>query len=169
MIQLRHKKKMESEGLFFYHPNRLCCLDQMLAVMELNQHLVSLSKTVRSIIPRGARCVGHAKIMWSVVCSLALHSHFAEEARLRLCTEELKRPMPVRTRFSLTQAALVKLSDLCNCFRAAGTNGCLDFILSLLAAWGSVSWPCGMWPGSEELPLAKRVSLLAAKLSWLDA
>ena len=44
---------------------------------------------------------------------------------------------------------------LCNSFRAPGTNGCLDFSLSLLAACGSASWPCRMWPGSKELRLAK--------------
>ena len=46
-------------------------------------------------------------------------------------------------------------TQICNSFRAAGTNGCLDFSLSLLAAQGSVSWPCRMWPGSKELRLAK--------------
>ena len=44
---------------------------------------------------------------------------------------------------------------LCNSFREAGTNGCLDFSLSLLAACGSVSWPCRMWRGSKKLRLAK--------------
>ena len=81
MIQVRLSKKMGTEGLSFYHPNRLCCLDQMLAVIELSQHLVSSSKTVRPIIPRGAPCVGYVAIMWSAVCSLAPHSHFAEGAR----------------------------------------------------------------------------------------
>ena len=71
MIQVRHKKRMGGEGLSFYHPNLLCCLDQMLAVMELSQHLASSSKTVKHIILRGARCVGEVKIMWSAVCSLA--------------------------------------------------------------------------------------------------
>ena len=85
MIQVRHNKKMGTEGLFFYHLNLLCYLDQMLAVIELSQHLVSSSKTVRPIIPRGARCVGYVKIMWSAVCSLAPHSHFAEGARPPIC------------------------------------------------------------------------------------
>ena len=44
---------------------------------------------------------------------------------------------------------------LCNSFRAAGANGCLDFSLSLLAACSLFSWPCRMWPGSKELRLAK--------------
>ena len=47
------------------------------------QHLVSSSKTVRPIIPRDARCMGHVKIRWSAVSSLAPHSQFAEEARSR--------------------------------------------------------------------------------------
>ena len=60
-------------------------------------------------------------------------------------------------------------NKLCNSFRAAGTNRCLDFSLSMLAACGSVSWPCRIWPGSKELRLAKESRSLAAKLSWLDA
>ena len=61
MIQIKHNKRMGTEGLSYHHTNLLCCLDQMLAVMELSQHLVSSSKTVRPIIPRGARCMGHVK------------------------------------------------------------------------------------------------------------
>ena len=109
MIQVRHNKKMGTEGLSFYHPNLLCCLDQMLAVIELSQHLVLSSKTVRPIILRGDRCVGYVKIMWFAVCSLEPHSHFAEAARPHLCMEEPKRPTPVPRRLSLTQAVLVKL------------------------------------------------------------
>ena len=128
--------------------------------------------------------------MWSAVCSLAPHSHFAEDARRHLCMDEPKSPKPVCRRLSLTQAVLVKFipiglmltlgmltpsadilleysvshlkfmhwaarmpnSDkLCNSFRAARANGCLDFSLSLLA----VSWPCRMWSGCKELRLAK--------------
>ena len=190
MIQVRPKKRMGTEGLSFYHPNLLCCLDQMLAVTELSQYLVWSSTTVRTIISRGFRCMGHGKIIWSAVCSLALHSHFAEEARPHLYIDEPKRPTTVHRRLSLTQAVLVKLipinlvltlgmwtpsadillaysvshvkfvhwavhmpnSDkLRNSFCAAGTNWCLDFSLSLLAA----SWPCRKWLGSKELRLAK--------------
>ena len=50
MIQVRHKKRMGTESLSFYHPSLLCCPDQMLAVTELSQHLVSSSKTVRPLI-----------------------------------------------------------------------------------------------------------------------
>ena len=85
MIQVRHKKKMRAEGLFFYHSSLLYCPGQMLAVMELSQHVVSSSKTIRSIIPRGVRCVGPVKIMWSAVCLLAPHLQFPEEARPHLC------------------------------------------------------------------------------------
>ena len=105
MIQVRHKKRMGTKGLFFYYPSLLCCPDQMLALMELSQHLVSLSKTVSPIIPRGAwACIGHAEIMWSAVCSLVPHSQFAEEARPHLFMDE-----PKRRRLSLAQAVLVKL------------------------------------------------------------
>ena len=109
LIQVRHTKRMGAEGLAFYHPSLLCCPDQMLAVVELSQHLVSSSKTVRPIISRDSRCVEHVKIMWSAVCSSAPHSHFAEEARPHLCTYKLKHPAPVRWRLSLTQTVLVKL------------------------------------------------------------
>ena len=47
------------EGLSFYYPRLLHCLDQMLAVMSLSQHRVSSSKTVRPRAPCGARCMGH--------------------------------------------------------------------------------------------------------------
>ena len=109
MIQVGHTTRKEAEGLAFYHLILLCCLDQMLAVTELSQHLVSSFKTIRPIIPRGARCVEQVKIMWSAVCSQTLHSHFAEEARPYLCMGKPKRPTPARRRLSLAQIAIVKL------------------------------------------------------------
>ena len=109
MIQVRYTKRMGAEGLAFYHLSLLCYPDQMLAVMELSMHLVSSSKTVRTIIPPGAQCVGHVKIMWSAVCSLVPHSHFTEEVRSHLCMDELKHPTLVCKQLSLTQAVLVKL------------------------------------------------------------
>ena len=112
MIQVRHNKRIGTEGLSFYHPNLLCCLDQMLEVIELSVHLVSSSKTVRPFIPLNARCVGYVKTMWSAVFLLASHSPFAEEARPHLYMDKSKCPMPVRRRLSLTQAVLVKLISL---------------------------------------------------------
>ena len=109
MIQVRHNKKMGTKDLSFYHPNLQCYLDQMLTVMELSQHLVPSSKIVRPIIPRGTRCLGHVKIMWSTVCLLAPDSHFAEEAKPHLCMDEPKPPTAVRGRLSLTQTVPVKL------------------------------------------------------------
>ena len=38
-----------AEGLSFYYPRLLHCLDQMLAVMSLSQHRVSSFKTIRRI------------------------------------------------------------------------------------------------------------------------
>ena len=70
-----------AEGLFFYYPRLLHCLDQMLAVMSLSQHRVSSSKTVRPRAPCGARCMGHIVSTWSAVCSEAPHSQFGEGAR----------------------------------------------------------------------------------------
>ena len=36
--------------------------------------------------------MGHDKIMWFAVCSLAPHSHFAEKARSNLCMDETETP-----------------------------------------------------------------------------
>ena len=66
-----------AEGLSFYYPRLLHCLNQMLAVMLLSQHRVSSSKTVRPRAPCGARCIGHAVRTWSAVCSEAPHSQFS--------------------------------------------------------------------------------------------
>ena len=107
-IPVRHMERMKTEGLSFYNLSLLCCPDQMLAVTELSQHLVSSFKIVRPIIPQGARCMGHVGIMWSAVCLLAPHLLFAE-ARLHLCFDEPKRSTPVCRRLSLTQAVLIKL------------------------------------------------------------
>ena len=67
-----------AEGLSFYYPRLLHCLDQMLAVMLLSQHRVSSSKTVRPRAPCGARCMGHIVSTWSAVCSEAPHSQFGK-------------------------------------------------------------------------------------------
>ena len=100
-----------AEGLSFYYPRLLHCLDQMMAVMSLSQHRVSSSKTVRPRGPCGARCIGHAVSTGSVVCSEAPHSQFGEGARPHLCMDEWNCPTPVRRRLSLTQAARVSPSQ----------------------------------------------------------
>ena len=94
-----------AEGLSFYYPRLLYCLNQMLAVMLLSQHRVLSSKTVRPRAPYGARCIGHAVRTWSAVCSEAPHSQYGEGARPHLCMDECNRPTPVRRRLNLTQAA----------------------------------------------------------------
>ena len=94
-----------ADGLFFYYPRLLHCLNQMLAVVLLNQHRVSSSKTVRPRAPCSARCIRHAVSTWSTVCSEAPHSQFGEGARPHLCMNELSRSTPVSRRLSLTQAA----------------------------------------------------------------
>ena len=94
-----------AEGLSFYYPRLLHCLNQMLAVVLLSQHRVSSSKTVRPRAPCGARCIGHTVSTWSAVCSEAPHLQFGEGARPHLCMDEWNRPTPVRRRLSLTQAA----------------------------------------------------------------
>ena len=98
-----------AEGLSFYYPRLLNCLNQMLAVVLLSQHRVLSSKTVRNHAPCGARCIGHAVSTWSAVCSEAPHSQFGEGARLHLCMDEWNCSTPVRRRLSLTQAARGKL------------------------------------------------------------
>ena len=94
-----------AEGLSFYYPRLLHCLNQMLTVMLLSQHRVSSSKTVRPRASCGARCIGHTVSTWSAVCSVAPHSQFGEGARPHLCMDKWNRPTPVRRRLSLTQAA----------------------------------------------------------------
>ena len=98
-------RRTGAEGLSFYYPRLLQCLNQMLAVMLLSQHRVSSSKTVRPRAPCAARCIGHAIRTWSAVCSEAPHSQFGEGARPHLCMDEWNRPTPVSRRLSLTQAA----------------------------------------------------------------
>ena len=93
-----------AEGLSFYYPRLLHCLNQMLAVVLLSQHQVSSSKTVRPRAPCCARCIGHAVSTWSLVCSEAPHSQFGEGARPHLYMDEWNRPTPVCRRLSLTQA-----------------------------------------------------------------
>ena len=93
------------EGLSFYYPRLLHCLNQMLAVVLLNQHRVLSSKTVRPCAPCGARCIGHPVSTWSAVCSEIPQSQFGEGARPHLCMDEWNRPTPVLRRLSLTQVA----------------------------------------------------------------
>ena len=103
-LQVRHNRT-GAEGLSFYYPTLLHCLDQMLAVVLLSQHRVSSFKTVRPRAPCGARCIGHAVSTWSAVCSEAPHSQFGEGERPHLCMDEWNCPTPVRRRLSLTPAA----------------------------------------------------------------
>ena len=104
LLQVKHKQDW-GRGLSFYYLRLLHCLNQMLAVVLLSQHRVSLFKTVRPRAPFGARCIGHAVRTWSAACSEAPHSQFGEGARPHLCMDEWNRPTPVRRRLSLTQAA----------------------------------------------------------------
>ena len=99
------KNKTGAEGLPFYYPSLLYCLNQMLAVMLLSQHRVLSSKTVRPRAPCGARCIGHAVRTWPAVCSEAPHSQFGEGARPHLCMDKWNRPTPVHRQLSLTQTA----------------------------------------------------------------
>ena len=103
-LQVRYKQDW-GRRFILYYPRLLHCLNQMLAVVLLNQHRVSSSKTVRPRAPCGAQCIGHVVSTWSAVCSGAPHSQFGEGARPHLCMDEWNRSTPVRKPFSLTQAA----------------------------------------------------------------
>ena len=94
-----------AEGLSFYYPRLLYCLNQMLAVMLLCQHQVLSSKTVRLCVPCGGLCIGHAVRTWSAVCLKVPHSRFSEGARPHLCIDKWNCPTPVHRWLSLTQAA----------------------------------------------------------------
>ena len=96
-----------AEGLSFYYPRLLHCLNQMLAVVLLSQHRVSSPKIVRPRAPCGARCIEHAVSIWSAVCSEAPQSQFGEGARPHLCMDKCNRPTPFRRRLSLNQAAQI--------------------------------------------------------------
>ena len=67
----------------------------MLAVMFLNQHRISSSKTVRSHAPCCAQYMRHAVRTWSAVCSEAPHLQFSEGTRPHLCLDEWNCPAPV--------------------------------------------------------------------------
>ena len=102
-------KRTEAASLSFYYPRLLHFLDPMLAVVLLRQHRVLSSKTVRPRTPYVPRCMGHAIITWSAVCSKATHSQFGKGARPYLCMDEWNCPTPVRRQLSLTQAIRGKL------------------------------------------------------------
>ena len=102
-----------AEGLSFYYPRLLYCLNQMLAVVLLSQYRVLSSKTFRPRAPCGARCIGHAVRTWSAVFSEAPHSRFGERAKPHLCMDEWNRPTSVRRRLSSTQAARGKPIPTC--------------------------------------------------------
>ena len=91
------------EGLSFYYPRLLHCLNQMLAVVLLSQHQVLSSKTIRPHAPCGAQCIGHAVSTWSAVCSEVPHSQFGEGVRPHLYMDEWNCPTLVHRRLSLTQ------------------------------------------------------------------
>ena len=94
-----------AESLSFYYPRLRNCLNQMLAVVLLSQHRVSLCKTIRPHASCDAQCIGHAVSTWSVICSEVPHSQFSEGVRPHLCMDEWNRPTPVCRWLSLTQAA----------------------------------------------------------------
>ena len=70
-----------AEGLFFYYPRLLYCLNKMLAVVLLSQHRVSIAQTVRPRAPCSARCMGYVIRTWSAICSGVPRSQFGEGAR----------------------------------------------------------------------------------------
>ena len=81
---------------------RLFLFHQVMSVMFLRQHLVSMIDRPRR--PFGTRCVEHAAMMWSAVYSCAPHSQLQDETRLYLYNDGRKRPTPVCKWLGLTQA-----------------------------------------------------------------
>ena len=99
-----------AEGLSFYYPRLLHCLDQTLAVMSLSQHRVLSSKTVRPRAPCGARCIGHAVRTWSAVCSEAPHLQF-DEGLLSLRTK-----MSDKIKNTLSNSTASKMTGVNCCY-----------------------------------------------------
>ena len=109
-----------AEGLSFYYPRLLNCLNQMLAVVLLSQHRVSSSKTVRPRTSCGAQCIGHPVRTWSAVCPEASHSQFGERARPHLCMDEWNRPTSVLYR--QTSKVLYRRRECCDQSSSASSS-----------------------------------------------
>ena len=77
----RQIEQVQGRESIFCHPRPPNCLGQMLNARVLSQHLVSSSNTIRPDIPWSARCVGHCKMIWLEVCSVAAYSQFKHGVR----------------------------------------------------------------------------------------
>ena len=83
MIQVRHKKWI-GEKFIFLSPQPTVLPRSDAGSGGVAPAPCFVIQNCQTIVPRGARCMGHVGIMWSAVCSLAPHPHFAEEARPHL-------------------------------------------------------------------------------------
>ena len=107
MIQMRYKKRIGAKSLFCYYPS-------LLAVTELGQHHVLSSKTVRPIIPRGARCVGHVKILWSAAYSLAVCLQFVHLSTLTFRCRRETPFVPKQTKTSNPSTQVIEFDSGCS-------------------------------------------------------
>ena len=80
----------------------------MVAARAFNQHLVSSSKTIRPDILWSYQYLGHSKMLWSAICSVAAHSQYENEAISHLCIDYQNQSTPECRRLSLTHDTLEK-------------------------------------------------------------
>ena len=66
------QEKDGDRGFILLQPQSAVLLRSDAGSDGVEPHLVSSFKTVRPIILGGARCLGHVKISWWAICSLAL-------------------------------------------------------------------------------------------------
>ena len=82
------KNRIGAEGLYSYYPSLLCCPDQMLAVMALNQRRVWSFRTVTPLLHVVPDIFGILSRFWSAFCCFgAPHLQFGERARPCLCMD----------------------------------------------------------------------------------
>ena len=86
-LQVRYKQDLSRKFILLL-PQTANCPDQMLPVMLLSQHRVSLSKTVRIVASCDAPSIERAIRTWSAVCSRAPHSQFGEAAGPHSCKDK---------------------------------------------------------------------------------
>ena len=80
-----------AEGLSFYYPRLLHCLDQMLAVMSLSQHRVSIAESLGVSAGSAAKIID--SLGYSKECAMWVSKQLAEahkQSRLEACSELLE-------------------------------------------------------------------------------
>ena len=102
-----------AEGLSFYYPRLLYCLDQMLVVISLSQHRVSSSKTIRPRAPCGADVQG----------TLLVHGlRFAQRHHTRNSVKELYNKVWWLSRGKVLKRFVVCLKEVKTFLDSKGLN-----------------------------------------------